>query len=140
MVINGPNLNMTGLREPEIYGSETLEDINNFISDYAKSKGVEVDFFQSNSEGDIVTAAQNVLLKNYDGCVINAGAYTHYSYAIRDAIASTSKPFVEVHMSDIHKREAFRHNSVIKEVCVKQIAGFGKESYTKGIDTLVNLK
>lgn len=130
---------MTGLREPEIYGGESLGDINRFIADYAKKKGVETDFFQSNSEGDIITAAQNVLLKSYDGCVINAGAYTHYSYAIRDAIASASKPFVEVHMSDIHKREAFRHISVIEPVCIAQIAGFGKESYTKGIDMLVNL-
>lgn len=140
MVINGPNLNMTGLREPEIYGSETLADINEYIKNYAQAKGVEVEFFQSNSEGELVTAAQNILLKNYDGCVINAGAYTHYSYALRDAIASTSKPFVEVHMSDIHKREEFRHISVIKPVCVEQIAGFGKDSYIKGIDVLVNLK
>lgn len=140
MVINGPNLNMTGLREPEIYGSETLADINEYIKNYAQAKGVEVVFFQSNSEGELVTAAQNILLKNYDGCVINAGAYTHYSYALRDAIASTSKPFVEVHMSDIHKREEFRHISVIKPVCVEQIAGFGKDSYIKGIDVLVNLK
>lgn len=140
MVINGPNLNMTGLREPEIYGSETLADINEYIRNYAQTKGVEVDFFQSNSEGELVSAAQNILLKNYDGCVINAGAYTHYSYALRDAIASTSKPFVEVHMSDIHKREEFRHISVIKPVCVEQIAGFGKDSYIKGIDVLVNLK
>ena len=137
MVINGPNLNLTGIREPSVYGSETLTDINNEIDSYAKSLDAECEFFQSNSEGALIDCIHRVLLENFDGAVINAGAYTHYSYAIRDAISATGKPFVEVHMSDIHKREAFRHISVIKEVCVKQISGHGKKSYLLGIDELM---
>ena len=101
-VINGPNLNMTGLREPSVYGSETLEDINNELRAFAQERGIILDFFQSNSEGELIGAVHGVLLEGYDGCVMNAGAYTHYSYALRDAIAATGKPFVEVHLSNIH--------------------------------------
>ena len=137
MVINGPNLNLTGIREPSVYGSETLTDINNEIDSYAKSLGAECEFFQSNSEGALIDCIHRVLLENFDGAVINAGAYTHYSYALRDAISATGKPFVEVHMSDIHKREAFRHVSIIEEVCIRQIAGHGKKSYLLGIDELM---
>ena len=93
-VINGPNLNMTGLREPSVYGSETLEDINNELRAFAQERGIILDFFQSNSEGELIGAVHGVLLEGYDGCVMNAGAYTHYSYALRDAIAATGKPFV----------------------------------------------
>lgn len=139
MVINGPNLNLTGVREPSVYGYETLDDINNMIKKYAEERNVSCEFFQSNSEGALIDCIHSVLLKNYDGAVINAGAYTHYSYAIRDAIAATGKPFIEVHMSDIHKREGFRNISVIQEVCAKQICGHGKNSYTMGIDELVKL-
>ena len=137
LVINGPNLNMTGIRKKDVYGSETLESINAELKAYANEKGIEADFFQSNHEGAIIDKIHGSR-NEYDGVVINAGAYTHYSYAIRDAIESVSDylPFVEVHMSDIHSREDFRHISVITDVCVKQISGFGKDSYKMGIDLL----
>lgn len=135
-IINGPNINLTGLREPSVYGSETLRDINAEIAEKAAEMGFQCDFFQSNSEGELINEIHSVLLGGYDGCVINAGAYTHYSYAIRDAIAATDKPFVEVHMSNIHGREEFRHTSVIAPVCVGQIAGFGKNSYVLALRAL----
>lgn len=135
-IINGPNINLTGLREPAVYGSETLRDINAEIAEKAAEMGFQCDFFQSNSEGELINEIHSVLLGGYDGCVINAGAYTHYSYAIRDAIAATGKPFVEVHMSNIHGREEFRHTSVIAPVCVGQIAGFGKNSYVLALRAL----
>lgn len=135
-IINGPNINLTGLREPSVYGSETLRDINCMIAEKASEMGFQCDFFQSNSEGELINEIHSVLLGGYDGCVINAGAYTHYSYAIRDAIAATGKPFVEVHMSNIHGREEFRHTSVIAPVCVGQIAGFGKNSYVLALRAL----
>lgn len=135
-IINGPNINLTGLREPSVYGSETLRDINAEIAEKAAEMGFQCDFFQSNSEGELIDEIHSVLLGGYDGCVINAGAYTHYSYAIRDAIAATGKPFVEVHMSNIHGREEFRHTSVIAPVCVGQIAGFGKNSYVLALRAL----
>ncbi len=140
LVINGPNLNMTGIRKKSVYGSETLEAINEELKAYGKEKGVNVSFFQSNHEGAIIDAIHESRNK-YDGAVINAGAYTHYSYAIRDAIEAVSEylPFVEVHMSDIHKREDFRKISVITDVCVKQICGFGKDSYKMGIDLLTEI-
>ena len=137
LVLNGPNLNMTGIRKKDVYGAETLEDINCALKAYGESRGAEMFFYQSNHEGDIIDAI-HASRNDYDGVVINAGAYTHYSYAIRDAIEAVSDytPFVEVHMSDIHKREDFRKISVITEVCVKQISGFGKDSYKMGIDLL----
>lgn len=135
-IINGPNINLTGLREPSVYGSENLRDINSEIAEKAAEMGFQCDFFQSNSEGELINEIHSVLLGGYDGCVINAGAYTHYSYAIRDAIAATGKPFVEVHMSNIHGREEFRHTSVIAPVCVGQIAGFGKNSYVLALRAL----
>ena len=140
LVINGPNLNMTGIRKKNVYGSETLEEINAELSSYAEEKGADVDFFQSNHEGEIIDKIHSCR-NDYDGVVINAGAYTHYSYAIRDAIEAVSDylPFVEVHMSDIQKREDFRKVSVITEVCIKQISGYGKDSYKMGIDLLVEI-
>lgn len=138
LVINGPNLNMLGIREKSIYGSDTLDSINAEIKEYAKSLNIDCDFFQSNCEGEIISKIHTVLTE-YDGCAINAGAYTHYSYAIRDAIACVNKPFIEVHMSDIHSREEFRHISVITDVCKKMIAGFGKQSYLMAIKTLEEL-
>lgn len=138
LVINGPNLNMLGIREKSIYGSDTLDSINAEITGYAKGLNIECDFFQSNCEGEIISKIHSVLTE-YDGCVINAGAYTHYSYAIRDAIACVNKPFIEVHMSDIHSREEFRHISVITDVCKKMIAGFGKQSYLMAIKELEEL-
>lgn len=140
LVLNGPNLNMTGIRSKNVYGCETLETINAELADYGREKGAVLDFFQSNSEGAIIDKI-HASMHAYDGVVINAGAYTHYSYAIRDAIECVKDftPFVEVHMSDIHAREDFRHVSVITEVCVSQICGLGKGSYKKGIDLLLQI-
>ncbi|MGN0459217.1 MAG: type II 3-dehydroquinate dehydratase [Eubacterium sp.] len=140
LVLNGPNLNMTGIRKKNVYGAETLEDINAELKAYGDEKGVDIYFYQSNHEGDIIDVIHSSMNK-YDGVVINAGAYTHYSYAIRDAIEAVSEytPFVEVHMSNIHEREDFRRISVITPVCVKQICGFGKDSYKMGIDLLTEI-
>ena len=135
LVLNGVNLNMTGLREPGIYGSETLDMINDYIREYAAQKGIEVSFFQTNFEGECVEQIHS-LPGNFDGCVLNAGAWTHYSYAIRDAIAAVKVPVAEVHMSDISRREPFRRNSVISEVCVGTVKGLGKDSYLRGIDLI----
>ena len=125
LFINGVNLNMTGLREKEVYGTQTLEEINKEIAEHFKSD--ECEFYQSNNEGDICTKIQSS--GNADGIILNAGAYTHYSYAIRDAIASIKTPVVEVHMSNVHSREEFRKKSVLSEVCKGVICGFGKNSY-----------
>lgn len=138
LVLLGPNLNMVGVREKGIYGDEDAESIEEQIKLYAQSKGFDVDVFQSNHEGDLIDkihSAKDV----YNGVVINAGALTHYSYALRDAIACIKIPFVEVHMSNIHAREEFRHTSVIAPVCVGQIAGFGKNSYFLAINALKDL-
>lgn len=137
LVINGPNLNMLGTREPEKYGTTTLSDIEKEISVHAKEKNVEVDFFQSNIEGEIVTAIQKT--KNvYDGIIINPAAYTHTSVALRDAILAVEIPAVEIHLSNIHTREEFRHYSYTAPVCVGQITGFGKFGYIMALDAIVN--
>lgn len=140
LVLNGPNLNMTGIRKKDIYGAETLEDINAELKAYGESLGCEMYFYQSNHEGALIDVIHESRDK-YDGVVLNAGAYTHYSYAIRDAIEAVADftPFVEVHMSDIHSREEFRHISVITDVCVKQISGYGVDSYKMGIDLLLQI-
>jgi 3-dehydroquinate dehydratase-2 len=127
VVINGPNLNMLGEREPDKYGTVTLDEINARLAERAVSLGAEIEFFQSNIEGELVTAIQNASAA--DGVILNAGAYAHYSIAIRDAITSIRTPVVEVHLSNIHAREDFRHVSVISAVCSGSIAGFGQESY-----------
>lgn len=124
LFINGVNLNMTGVREKGVYGAETLEEINQQIA--AHFKGDECEFFQSNIEGEICSALHGA---KADGIILNAGAFTHYSYAIRDAIASIPVPVVEVHMSNVHSREEFRHNSVLSAVCKGVVLGFGKNSY-----------
>lgn len=130
LFINGVNLNLTGLREPGVYGSQSLEEINAEIKSFCDSCGAESEFFQSNYEGDICTRLHDAFLKGgYAGIILNAGAFTHYSYAIRDAIAAINIPVVEVHMSNVHAREEFRNRSVISEVCKGTIAGFGKHSY-----------
>ena len=138
LVILGPNLNMVGVREKGVYGTETAESINQQILEKAKSLDFECDIFQSNHEGDLIDKIHSAL-GVYDCVVINAGALTHYSYALRDAIASVNIPFVEVHMSNIHKREEFRHHSVIAPVCVGQIAGLGKLVYFLGLEALKKL-
>lgn len=135
----GPNLNMVGTREKNIYGEENADTINQDIKSFAKNAGFECDIFQSNHEGDLIDKIHTTL-GVYDGVVLNAGALTHYSYALRDAIASvTAVPFIEVHMSNVHKREEFRHKSVISAVCAGVICGFGKESYRLGIEALKGL-
>ena len=138
LVINGPNLNMLGIREPDIYGREDYAALCARIYAHAQSRGVAVQCFQSNHEGAIIDAIQEAD-GTFDGIVINPGAYAHYSYAIRDALKAISIPAVEVHLSDIQKREEFRHLSVTAPACIAQIRGHGFESYTMGIDMLCKL-
>ena len=135
LVMNGPNLNMLGIREKGIYGVKTLSEINSFIAEQTKNMEVELEFFQSNHEGALIDKIHEAY-GDKDGIVLNAGAYTHYSYAIRDAIAAIKIPVVEVHLSNIHSRDEFRHTSVIAPVCVGQISGFGKYSYYMAVDAL----
>ncbi len=135
LVLLGPNLNMVGIREKGVYGSESSESITEQIKSYALENGFECDVVQSNYEGTLIDEIHNSRDK-YVGVIINAGALTHYSYALRDAIACVNIPFVEVHMSNIHAREEFRHNSVIAPVCAGQISGFGKISYLLGINAI----
>jgi 3-dehydroquinate dehydratase-2 len=137
--LHGPNLNLLGEREPEVYGHMTLAELNSELKKYAKQNSLELKIYQSNSEGALIDHLHGAR-KWADGVVINPGAYTHYSYAIRDAIASIDLPTVEVHLSDIKKREAFRQISVIEPVCLTQISGLGWKSYLKGIEYLLNQK
>lgn len=139
-VINGPNLNMLGIREPEKYGKDTLDDINNRLSELADENDMQLEFYQSNVEGEVVSMIQSCL-NEFDGIIINAGAYTHTSVAVRDAIASVSKiPTVEVHLTNPHTREDFRQKSLIADVCVGSIAGFGSESYMLALQWFANKK
>ncbi len=133
LVMHGVNLNMFGMRDPAHYGTETLEDINRKLSDLAHELGVEVEFFQSNCEGRFVERIQKACTDGTDAIVINAGAWTHYSYAIMDALAILHIPVVEVHMSNVHAREPFRHHSVLSSVSRGSIAGFGSNSYLLGL-------
>lgn len=132
-VLNGPNLNLLGRREPSVYGSETLADIESRLRARAEAEGVGLAFMQSNDEGALVTAVQEAGLKGA-GVVINAGAYTHTSIALRDAIAGSGALAVEIHLSNVHARESFRHHSMIAPVCRGVIAGFGSTSYELGFD------
>ncbi len=138
-VVNGPNLNFLGIREPEIYGKETYDDMINIIMNYNDDVTCELEFFQSNSEGAIIDFLQKCYYDKFDGIMINPGAYTHYSYAIRDAIASIQIPTVEVHLSNIHEREGFRSQSVVEEVCLKQIFGKRIQGYLEALDFLKEL-
>jgi len=135
LIIHGPNLNLTGKRETEIYGKGTLGDINRMIKDWADKNKVEVEIFQSNHEGEIIDKIHSTV-GNTDFIVINPGAFTHYSIAIRDAISAVETPAIEVHLSNIHARESFRLKSVIAPVCKGQISGFGPKSYILALESL----
>lgn len=132
LIINGPNLNLLGFREPGIYGNDTLDSINAEIAEKAKELGFNPEFFQSNHEGAIIDKLHEARNAK-KGVILNAGAYTHYSYAIRDAIAAIKIPVVEVHLSNVNSREEFRRESVIAPVCAGSISGFGKNSYILGL-------
>ena len=136
-VVNGPNLNMLGRREPGIYGKTTLRETLKALKRYARSRGVRVRCFQSNHEGRLVDRIQPLSRKGYAGLIINPGALTHYSYALRDAIKASGVRSVEVHLSDIEKREEFRKVSVTRDVCIAQIKGLGPDGYLRALDALI---
>ena len=136
IIVNGPNLNLLGEREPEIYGSETLNQINEWIKNHDVCQGIDLEFFQSNSEGAIIDFLHSKR-NEVNHLVINPGALTHYSYALIDAIVGTEMKAVEVHLSDIHNRENFRKISVIKSICLSQIVGEGKQGYIKAIQYIL---
>jgi 3-dehydroquinate dehydratase II len=138
LVINGPNLNTLGTREPEIYGTETLADIEKRCAEEGKKLGLSVTFMQSNNEGDLVTAIQNAA-KNHQGLIINAGAYTHTSIALMDALLLLKIPVIEVHLSNIFRRESFRHESYISKAAKGVICGFGSQSYLLALSAMQNL-
>ena len=136
MVINGPNLNMLGVREPGVYGEKTYMDLEQYLETYAEERNCEAVVLQSNCEGEIIDYIHHAL-GNYDAIIINPGAYTHYSYAIFDALLAVGLPTVEVHISNIHKREEFRHKSVTAPACIGQICGLGFRGYTLALDYLL---
>ena len=138
MLINGPNLNLLGIREKEIYGHRDFKDIISYISKEAENMGVEIHCFQSNIEGEIINFIHKAYFEKYDGIIINPGAYTHYSIAIYDALKGADIPAVEVHLSNIHKREEFRHKSVTAPACIGQICGFGEYGYIMAINAMNN--
>ncbi|MDK2791253.1 MAG: 3-dehydroquinate dehydratase [Deferribacteres bacterium] len=132
LVVNGPNLNMLGVREPSVYGNMSYNEIENAIREYCIKKSIQVEIFQSNNEGELIDKIHNA--GSFDGIIINAGAYTHTSIAIRDALASIKLPFIEVHISNVYKRESFRHKSYLADLAIGVIAGFGLKSYLLAID------
>lgn len=139
MVINGPNLNMLGIREKNIYGTKDYKDICKYIQHEGEKRGHQLDIFQSNIEGEIINFIQKAYFEKYDGIIINPGAFTHYSYAIHDAIKGVEVPTIEVHLSNVHKREEFRKISVTAPACVGQIAGFGEVGYILAINALESM-
>ena len=138
LIINGPNLNMIGIREPSIYGNKTYDDLVKYLNDSAKELELDIDIFQSNHEGDIIDKIQAAYNK-VDGIIINAGGYTHYSIAIMDALKAVNIPTIEVHLSDINAREDFRHVSYIEKVAYQTFVGLGFEGYKKAMETLIKI-
>ena len=138
LLLHGPNINLTGIREPDIYGTETLEEINAQVVELARTMSVNCDVFQSNHEGGLIDKIHTAMYE-YDGIIINPGAYTHYSYAIRDAVAAVRKPCIEVHLSNVHTREDWRSKSVIAPVCAGQVVGFGTYGYILALYGLAKL-
>ena len=138
LVMNGPNLNLLGEREPSVYGDNSLSAINNRLKECAEKNGAEIDFFQSNHEGALIDALHDAR-KKYNCVIFNAGAYTHYSYAIRDAIAAIKIPVIEVHMSNVHAREEFRHTSVTVPVCNGQVVGLGLKGYLYAMEAVLDI-
>ncbi len=137
LVLNGPNLNLTGLREPKVYGTDTLDEINAGLR--KEFPAIDFDFFQTNAEGELIEKIHAARINGADGIILNAGALSHYSYALRDAIAAINKPVVEVHMSQVFSREEFRRKSVISEICRATVTGFGKYSYFAAAYALTKL-
>lgn len=136
LIINGPNINFLGIREKNIYGDKNYEDLVNYIKNYCHLNGILIEIVQSNIEGEIINFLQNAYFEKFDGIVINAGAYSHTSFAIYDAIKGINIPTIEVHLSNVYSREKFRHNSVIAGACLGQISGFGENSYILAIEGL----
>lgn len=137
LVIHGPNLNLLGTREPEVYGTDTLDDINKSMAEMASENGIRLHKYQSNTEGDIVSCIQQAGLKNIDFIIINPAAYTHTSIAIRDAFLATDIPFIEVHLSNVYAREEFRSHSYLSDLALGVISGFGKNSYLLALEAAV---
>lgn len=137
MVINGPNLNMLGVREKEVYGTKDFKEVIKYVKEEGEKRNIDITFFQSNIEGEIINAIQRAYFENFDGIIINPGAYTHYSYAIHDAIKGVSIRTVEVHLSNIHSREEFRKTSVTAPACIGQISGFGELGYVLAMEALL---
>lgn len=140
LVINGPNINFLGIREKSIYGGENYDTLVRMITDKAKELGAECEVFQSNYEGAVIDRIQKAYMDKVDGIIINPGAFTHYSYAVRDALASVEEiPKIEVHISNVHKREEFRHTSVTAPVCTGQVVGLGLKGYLYALEALLEL-
>ena len=139
LLVNGPNLNFLGIREKGIYGTNSYEDLLAMVQQKAQEEGIELETFQSNCEGALIDKLQQAYLDGVDGVIINPGAYTHYSYALRDALASITVPKIEVHISNVHKREEFRHTSVTAPVCDGQIVGLGLNGYLLAMDAMKEL-
>lgn len=138
LLLNGPNLNLTGHREPDVYGTKSYDAICAQLQKEAEKRDIQLDIRQSNHEGVLIDWVHEALLNKYDGIIINAGAYTHYSYALHDALKAAALPSVEVHLSNIHAREGFRHTSVIAPACLGQICGFGPQGYVLAMEALLN--